>query len=161
MEIVRATRDDVPQIMRLVESARSIMRANGNMTQWADGYPTEDVIINDITCGNSYLCIEDGKAVATFAMIAGPDPTYTRIYDGYWLRETNDYYVVHRIASTPKAHGVFHAIMTFCLQHTRHLRIDTHRDNTIMQHLLLQHDFTYCGIIRLANNDDRLAYERV
>ena len=38
---------------------------------------------------------------------------------------------------------------------------DTHRDNTIMQHLITKHGFTYCGIILLANGDERLAYQKI
>ena len=40
------------------------------------------------------------------------------------------------------------------------IRIDTHRDNKIMQHNLLKYGFTYCGIIYLANGDERLAYQK-
>jgi len=41
-----------------------------------------------------------------------------------------------------------------------HLRIDTHRDNKIMQHNLTKHGFSYCGVIYLASGDERLAYQR-
>ena len=30
-----------------------------------------------------------------------------------------------------------------------------------MQHNLLKHGFSYCGIIYLANGDERLAYQRI
>ena len=30
-----------------------------------------------------------------------------------------------------------------------------------MQHNLLKHGFTYCGIIYLLNGDERLAYQRI
>ena len=38
--------------------------------------------------------------------------------------------------------------------------IDTHRDNKIMQHNILKHGFTYCGIIYLLSGDERLAYQK-
>jgi RimJ/RimL family protein N-acetyltransferase len=50
-------------------------------------------------------------------------------------------------------------MLQFCLAHTGNIRIDTHRDNTIMQHLLSKYGFQYCGIIYLANGDERLAYQ--
>lgn len=161
MEIVHASTRDIGLIMSLMDAARGIMRASGNALQWADGYPTRDIIAYDIEQHNGYLAIQGGRAVAYFAVIAGPDPTYTQIYDGDWHRHTDNYYVVHRIASTPEAHGVFGAIVDFCLQHTDYIRIDTHRDNTIMQHLLHTYEFVYCGVIRIANRDDRLAYDLI
>ena len=39
------------------------------------------------------------------------------------------------------------------------IRVDTHKDNHIMQHNIEKHGFTYCGIINLANGDERLATE--
>jgi hypothetical protein len=47
-----------------------------------------------------------------------------------------DIIVVHRIASYPDAHGIFISIMEFCFSHDTNIRIDTHRDNKIMQHNL-------------------------
>ena len=41
------------------------------------------------------------------------------------------------------------------------IRIDTHKDNKIMQGLLARHGFSYCGIIYLKNGSPRLAYQRV
>ena len=40
------------------------------------------------------------------------------------------------------------------------IRIDTHRDNRIMRHNIEKHGFAYCGIIYLANGDERLAYQK-
>ena len=40
------------------------------------------------------------------------------------------------------------------------LKIDTHRDNRIMQHLLDKNGFTYCGIIYLDDGTERLAYQK-
>ena len=61
----------------------------------------------------------------------------------------------------PQAHGIFSSIMNFCLSHDTNIRIDTHRDNKIMQHNILKHGFTYCGIIYLLSGDERLAYQKI
>ena len=68
---------------------------------------------------------------------------------------------IHRIASYPDAHGIFSSIMEFCFSNDENIRIDTHRDNKIMQHNILKHGFTYCGIIYLLSGDERLAYQKV
>ena len=96
-----------------------------------------------------------------FAFLPSPEPTYRKIYDGEWLDDTQPYHVVHRIASYPDVHGIFNSIMDFCFSHDTNIRIDTHHDNKIMQHNILKHGFTYCGIIYLLTGDKRMAYQRI
>ena len=64
------------------------------------------------------------------------------------------------MASYPEVHGIFSTIIDYAASRYSHLRIDTHRDNRIMQHLIEKHGFTYCGIIWLDDGTERLAYER-
>ena len=40
------------------------------------------------------------------------------------------------------------------------LRIDTHQDNKVMQHVVEKHGFTRRGIIYIADGSPRIAYER-
>lgn len=152
---------DVDAVMPVVAAAKGIMRASGNMLQWAGEYPSREVIMDDVERGVGRVMEDDGVVVAYFAMLPSPDPTYARIYGGQWLDDERPYLVVHRIASVPHAHGVFAHMVDYCWGVTRNLRIDTHRDNHIMQHNLLKHGFTYCGIIYLLNGDERLAYQRI
>ncbi|MBQ9554935.1 MAG: N-acetyltransferase [Muribaculaceae bacterium] len=155
----KARMEDVPVIMRLIDEARGIMRSCGNMNQWIDGYPSRETIVDDINSGHCYVCEEDGgELVASFAFIPGPEPTYKEIYDGQWL-DDKPYHVVHRLASTASSHGIFHDVMDYCMAEAGNLRIDTHRDNVIMRHVIERYGFTYCGIIYLASGDERLAYQ--
>ena len=156
-----ATRTDMPMIMQVMESAKKIMQVSGNLHQWGAGYPSEAIIAADMEKGGAYVIEDDGRLVGYFAFLPSPDPTYYHIYEGQWTDDTLPYHVVHRIASTPEAHGIFSSMMDYCTTHERNLRVDTHRDNTIMQHNLLKHGFRYCGIIHLANGDERLAYQRL
>ncbi len=152
---------DIPVMLQLAAAARAIMRKSGNLSQWPDSYPSAEVFQRDIDRGGSFLMLDGERPVATFACLPGPEPTYDRIYDGQWLDDEQPYLVVHRIASLPEAHGVFHTMLDYCAALSGNIRIDTHRDNHIMQHLLECHGFTYCGIILLANGDERLAYQRI
>ena len=162
MTIREAKPADIADIMLVMEAAKKIMRASGNMHQWADGYPSEDAITTDMEKKGGFV-IEDAnkKVVGYFAFLASPEPTYAKIYKGQWVDDVQSYHVVHRIASYPDVHGIFSAIMDFCFSRDTNIRIDTHRDNKIMQHNLLKHDFTYCGIIYLLSGDERLAYQRI
>ena len=166
--------EDVPRIMEIFEEAKSIMRENGNLTQWVDGYPSEGVLLEDIALGNSYVVIDptSKSIVGTFACIAGEEPTYRTIYEGQCLDDSLPYVTIHRLASTAASHGVAYTVFDFVLSEFYHtashisnhaspisIRIDTHRDNTIMRHLLLAYGFSYCGIIYLNSGAERLAYQ--
>ena len=153
--IIREARQtDVAEIMQVMDAAKKIMRQSGNMHQWGEGYPSEAVIMADMERNGGFVIEDGGK-------IVGPEPTYSKIYDGEWLDDKQPYHVVHRIASYPQAHGIFSSIMDFCFSHDTNIRIDTHRDNKIMQHNILKHGFTYCGIIYLLSGDERMAYQKI
>lgn len=155
----KATAEDLYRILQLIDYGRQKMRRSGNMHQWTDGQPSRETILQDVAIGNSYLLEEDGMPIATFAFVPGPDITYRKIYEGKWLNE-EPYHVVHRMASMPGRHHAFNDILDFCFTQTDNIRIDTHRDNTVMQHLILKYGFHYCGIIYLTDGTERLAYQK-
>ena len=147
--------------MPVLEAAKGIMRASGNKDQWKDGYPTRATIEDDIRKGYGFVVTDGSDIVAYFAFIPSPEPTYSYIEDGAWLEDTIPYHVIHRIGSTPDSHSVFKTIMDWCRAQDPNLRIDTHRDNHIMQRCILSYGFQYCGIIYLASGDERLAYQLI
>ena len=159
--IRKSTQEDIPVIMGLIDQARQKMAVEGNVHQWANGHPSRQLIENDVARGVGYVLTaeDDDEPVATFALIEGPDPTYATIYDGQWLND-HPYYVIHRVASGPKAHGVMRAVLNFAFTLTDTIRIDTHADNKTMQSLLRKYGFQYCGIIHLANGDPRVAFQK-
>ena len=146
--------------MSIIDEARKTMIENGNTTQWAQGYPAKSTIEEDIATETGYVMEREGVVVAYFAFKPSPDPTYLTIYEGEWIDTDSPYFVIHRIACRRTVHGVFKKILDFCFKKTGNIRIDTHRDNTIMQHLLTKWGFDYCGIIHLLNGEERLAYQR-
>ena len=160
--IIRVAREsEIPDILNVMEAAKGIMRASGNPNQWKDGYPSQEVILKDIEREAGFVVQDDGVIVAYFAFLPSPEPTYAYIEGGAWLDDTLPYHVVHRIGSIPEAHGIFKGLMDWCFAQDPNIRIDTHRDNRIMQHCILRYGFRYCGIIYLANGDERLAYQKL
>jgi GNAT superfamily N-acetyltransferase len=159
--IVKATVTSIKEIMKIYEDARAYMRATGNATQWAGGYPSEALICGDIARGNFYLCMDEGKIVGVFYFAVENDPTYANIYDGAWLND-EPYAVIHRIAVSRDSHGKGVAAFIFdsCFEKCSNLKIDTHRDNLPMQRALEKRGFVRCGIIYLANGDERVAFQR-
>ena len=152
---------DLPAVMAIYDIARDFMRANGNVTQWIDGYPSEELIRQEIECGHSFVCTdEQGEILGTFCFIPGDDPTYKIIYEGAWLND-EPYGVIHRMATSGKQKGVAEACLCWCSRHCKNLRVDTHRDNLVMQHILTKHGFQRCGIILVKNGTERIAYQRM
>ncbi len=151
---------DLPQILEIYDAARRFMRANGNPNQWAGGYPYKEILVEDIDIGRLYVCERENALRGVFMFEIGVDPTYIYIEDGEWL-DDSEYGVIHRIASDGKTKGVFAECLGFCLEHIKHIRIDTHDDNLPMQHTLSKNGFKRCGIIYLPDGAPRIAYERV
>ena len=79
-----------------------------------------------------------------------------------WLSDA-PYGVIHMVASDGTIHGFLQQIVAFCEQQTKHLRIDTHHDNKVMQHVIAKNGFSRRGIIYLVNEDGsaRIAYEKL
>ncbi len=158
--IRKATEQDIPAAMELFIAAKFIMRSSGNLTQWEDGYPNEEIVRSDIRKGGAHIVERNCQTVGYFALLPSPEPTYSSI-QGKWLDDEAPYYVIHRIASSPDSHGVFKEIIEYSLSVSRNLRIDTHRDNNIMRHLIKKAGFSYRGVINLTDGSERLAYQRI
>ncbi len=169
LQTEKARIEDLEIIMSVIDAARNIMQQNGNTQQWVKGYPDIETIKQDIANENGLVIVDENEEiVAYYAFIRNQlDPTYQTIKDGHWLDSDTDelglcsYSVIHRIASLPNVHGIFDEIMRHCSVFTGNIRIDTHRDNHIMQHILEKHGFVYCGIIFTERGDERLAYQRM
>lgn len=158
MEIRQATMADLPVIMSIYESARVFMKKHGNPTQWAVGYPAQPLVETDIAEKNCYVCEKQENVVGVFSLIIGEDPTYRNIEHGTW-HSTQTYGTIHRLASDGKTGGIAKACFAFCAEKCSYLRIDTHADNLPMQGAILKFGFQKCGIIRVADGSERIAFD--
>ena len=139
--IRKATAQDMEAIMAVFDAARKIMADSGNTNQWKNGYPSEEIVLSDMEKDGGFVIEDGGQIVGYFAYLPSPEPTYSKIYDGEWVYQTLPYHVIQRIASFPDAHGIFKSIMEFSFAHESNIRIDTHKDNHIMQHNILKQRF--------------------
>lgn len=158
--VIRQARwDDLPAMLEVYAAARAFMAAHGNPHQWGDdGYPQRELLERDIALGQSYVAEgADGQVHGVFLFAPGPDPTYAVIEGGHWP-DDGPYGVIHRIAGDGQIRGLLAAAVEFCRRRCPALRIDTHRDNTVMQSALAKQGFVRCGVIRLENGDPRIAY---
>ncbi|MDR0558844.1 MAG: GNAT family N-acetyltransferase [Prevotellaceae bacterium] len=160
MEIRKTDAREIAVLMQIFEQARHFMRNSGNPDQWIDGYPSIEIIIKDITDGNSYVCIDgSGEIAGTFSFARGNEPAYSKIYEGQWLND-KPYGVIHRLAGKTGSIGIADACLQWCSKKCENIRTDTHRDNFIMRKILENRGFTQCGIIYVANGTQRLAFQK-
>lgn len=156
--IRHTTEADIEAVMQMYAYSRSLMRATGNTVQWT-GYPTEDDIRDDIRRGVSYIVEQEGRPVATFALVPGVEPTYDFIDHGRWIDEVSPYVTVHRVAKTEGASGIAELVFRIAKERHNHLRVDTHATNAAMRHIMDKEGFVYCGIIYMPDGSPRVAYE--
>ena len=154
-----ATMEEWDEICAIYARAREYMRQTGNPNQWNNTSPALSTLEEDIRLQQLYLLEDAGGIQAVFALIPGDDPTYGYI-EGSWLNDA-PYAAIHRVASAGKRKGVLQECLDYCGAKHQNLRIDTHFDNKIMQHLLKKYGFHRCGTIYLENGDPRIAYQLI
>ena len=169
MEIRKSKLGDIPALTDLFGEARGTIALLG-IDQWQDGYPTREIVEEDIALGRSYCIVIDGKICGTFVLVDDGEPTYDKIYEGHWQTgdDSKDYVAIHRVAVSVKMRGkgISTALIDYAKTHAlalgrSALRIDTHEGNVVMRRMLEKHGFKYCGVIYLENGDPRVAYEKV
>ena len=151
--------DELDEILKIYEYAKKFMIETGNPTQWAGGYPQRELLEQDIANGGLYVVTEETGICGVFYFVIGPDDTYTIIENGAWNSDKT-YGTIHRIAGNGTG-GVFGAALEFCRSQIDYLRIDTHEENKVMQHVVTKHGFKACGIIYTDDGTPRIAFDRM
>lgn len=152
-----ATKNDLPAILAIYARAREFMASTGNPTQWGTTYPEPALLESDIQTGNLYVAEGAAGIQGVFAFFQGVDTTYLVIEDGAWHSEL-PYGTIHRVASDGSK-GVFADILEWCRGQNQYLRIDTHSDNKVMQHVVEKAGFQRCGKIYTFDGTPRIAYD--
>ena len=165
LRFYKGAESDLERIMELVADAQKWF-CRQNIDQWQDGYPTREIMLNDISNGENYVVALDGVTVATFVLSYAGEPTYSEIKGKGWLNE-NSYAVVHRIAVADECRrkGIAREILHYAEELSAEngfadIRIDTHRDNLAMRSLLKKMGYTHCGRITLTSGAFREAYHK-
>lgn len=160
MEIRKTQLEEIDILMDIYARARIFMQESGNGNQWINGYPSREIVLNDIKNGYSYVYLdENNEIVATFFFRLGEDPTYARIDNGQWLNDKS-YGVVHRLAGSGKRKNVGSDCLEWCFNQCPNIRVDTHHENLVMQNILKKNGFVPCGIIYVANGTPRIAFQK-
>lgn len=161
LEIRKTTVADIDRVMEIYDIAREFMAANGNPTQWGDGYPVRELIEEDVRRGESYVVADANEIHGVFMFMQRVEPTYAVIEGGKWQND-EPYGTIHRVASDGSVKRMFDMCVAFCEKIASNLRVDTHGDNIPMQKAIERNGFTKCGTIyMLHDGSPRIAYQRV
>jgi GNAT superfamily N-acetyltransferase len=148
------TQKDIDAILSIIQSAREFLAQQG-IDQWQGTYPDRAAVQKDIDDETNRVLIVDGKVAGTGSLIDGPDPFYKRIDGDGWIGDRK-YMMIHRFALDGNVRGqqlskFFMSNLTteaYSLGY-RDLRIDTHAQNQIMQHVIKAAGYQFRGIVYL------------
>lgn len=164
----KATKTDLSAIVEIINEAKTFLKNSGS-SQWQGEYPNVNTIETDLSNNVGYCLIVDGEVAGYAAVITGIEPTYQKIENGNWQYNHEPYTTIHRIAISNNFRGMHLASFFFSnlisLKYNEgisNFRIDTSKNNQIMQHLALSHNFIERGIIYVDEDPvdkSRLAYE--
>ncbi|APX71879.1 GNAT family N-acetyltransferase [Companilactobacillus allii] len=151
----QAKADDLKRVIEIINGEKSALLVRG-VNQWQQGYPDEEILKQDIEEGINYVLILDGEIVGTAALQQGYDKSYQSI-SGSWSDESEvTYSIIHRIAVESGHQGeklttaLIQQLLTISYYLGYHdIRIDTHPDNRVMQHVITDNRFIERGNITL------------
>lgn len=165
MKIELSTRENLKDILNIINQAKLYMKENG-INQWNEDYPKIESLENDILNKNSYVIKDGDKIIGTFVLIFGDEKSYQKIEDS-WKTDL-PYGTLHRVAidNSYKGKGVASFILDFAETMAKEknifsLRIDTHRDNISMRRFIEKSNFDFCGIIYVEDGTPRVAFEKI
>ncbi len=168
----KAILSDLPGILPVIEDAKALLRQNG-VDQWQDGFPNPTTLTADINTRHSFFIFSKkspDKPAGFLVLSLEPEPPYHNPVEGK-LHLEGPYVTIHRTAVSKEnqGKGISRAMFSFSEAFTRTqnrhiLRVDTHKDNKIMQHILDREGFTYCCLVQLPPEDNlrmrRIVFEK-
>lgn len=147
-----AVMKDLDSILSISADARAILKKRG-IDQWQGEYPAENDFIADISGGYGRIVFHGDEPAAYYAIFPFEPQEYSNITDGKWT-EGMKACTVHRVCAAAKYRGtgitdfLCRSIDEQCADSGfRCIRIDTHRKNKAMQHMLTDHGYRYRGNI--------------
>ena len=102
--IRQAAKNDLEQIMPIIDEAKKFLKEEGNQ-QWQSDYPNVETITADIEEGVAWVLIVDQKIAGYTAITYGPDSNYKK-FDGKWNNDLDPYVAIHRVAISDEYRGM-------------------------------------------------------
>lgn len=165
-----AVMEDLDAIVSISKDARAVLKKRG-VDQWQGDYPTADDFISDINGGFGRIILHGDEPAAYYSIFPYEPPEYAEITDGKWT-EGLAACTVHRVCAAAKYRGTgITSFLCRCIDEQcaeaglRCIRMDTHRKNKAMQHMLTEHGYRYRGNILVdsepGHDPARQAFEKI
>ena len=152
-----ATLNDLEIIMDMIDKGRKHIQEY-NIPQWINGYPSRELIIDDINSNKGYVLLNEEEVVGYFVKL-DHDECYDKI-EGSW-KSVQPYVAIHRTVTKYFNRGLGSKMFDEIKKEHKHIRVDTHEGNISMNKCLLKNGFKYCGVIYLKDGRPRNAYEYI
>ena len=146
------TTNDLKRIMEITKKVVTRMHNLDNFIQWDETYPNISVFTKDIKSKSLYVYLDEEIE----AYICINKEIYEQYHNLKWSSDTNEFYVIHRIAANPdyQKGNLGSKLMTFAENHTKanrlnYLKIDTNSQNMRMIKLIEKFDYNFIGTMDL------------
>lgn len=166
MFLRKASKQDLPYILKIKENVVPIMQKSGN-TQWSEAYPNGGKFKEDIEDRSLYVYEENG-IIKGFAVV---DNKHPYPYDDIpWELARSDSRALHRMAVDPafQGQGIASKMMKeiedeLVADGIKGIHTDTSLENERMQYQFEKNDYKFKGKLNLDENleDWYVAYEKV
>ena len=123
--IIKATREHLPQILKLNQKIVEYMQSEG-FTHWGGDYPNEAIYRRDILRGSQYVYILNGNVEGMVSYDVHHHEYFDRID---WNPHNKSAYFAHRLAVSPKHQnkGIANKLMDFVENIAKEDNIDSIR----------------------------------
>lgn len=159
---------DLPTLDNILHQAVIALKQQG-VNQWQNHSVTKqdlELTIERQSIVSQPYVWELNNQIIGFALLQSTDPYYRQLKSGKFSFH-GDYFAIHRVMVSDKAIGKRVTKQMFSdIQQIAHsqdiqiLRIDTHPDNSKMQHIIVRENFKYCGTTIVGDGGLRLVYEK-
>jgi GNAT superfamily N-acetyltransferase len=164
MRLVHAHLDQLDEILEIYRHATRKMNEQG-ITQWADDYPSEELVKDDIQKRNLYALLDEERVAAVVVLDQEYEDAYEKVS---WSDQSGRFLVVHRLCVNPaiQGRGVSRILMgeieRFAKEHGyTSIRLDTQIKNEKAMRLYMVNEYEQKGIIYLRGSDDpHMAFEK-
>lgn len=131
-KIVKATKNDIDEILRVTKACANHMIANG-IFQWNELYPSKAAFENDVDLDQLWVIKDGKKVIGSIVITEVEDEEY---HDIEWLTLNGNTVYIHRLAIHPlyQGQGLAQKLMTFAEQYATEkgyesVRLDTYSKN--------------------------------
>lgn len=144
MQILRATIEDVEEILALTRSCARHMISQG-IFQWNEHYPSENVFYKDVSLDQLWKIVSVGEILGVIVLTEIEDEEYDGVR---WLTHDENNLYIHRLAVHPKhqGKGVARALLDFSEAYAKQnnynsIRLDTFSQNKRNQKIYEQRGY--------------------